>query len=626
MDITYDISNPRALNLGHQYDHNVSTVTFTGFTPVDDSNTVYLKFEGLGLYPLSDMAFPVSQSFTLRDGLFKGQLFELASDGTLVQNSDIFKMLIKPSINEEDEIVAEDASISLWFDEMSDLYNKVLEVYEDGLMVTSENIIAALGYTPADSADIPTKLSDLENDTGYMSEITAEDISDALGYTPASETQIPTKMSELENDYDFISEITADDINNALGYTAASVDDIPTKVSELTNDSGYISGITSENVTEALGYTPISSNDLEDFLTDITAEDIISSLGYTPADVDDIPVVPSNVSEFTNDAGYISEITADDIVEALGYTPADESFGNYELINSVTISSASSSLVISQDSDGNAFGMDGIAVIMKNSNGIQGGSNGYMYAYDADDNVIGGMPVFFYGGTSVTQSAIIVEIRGSIVEMKSIGWTSTAPYSPVNKTLVGEISSTGRIAKVEIIGNGQTLRTGTEFNLYGYKSDGDDSSGTVVSTGEFEVIKEISLMSAAQSVVVSTDLSSNYFDLSGIAIVIKNENGMQGGTNGYINIYNSDGDVMGDSQIFFASSSSITTSVVKIELEGEIMDIVSVGWNDRSAYSPTNKSIIQEKGVTGSIRYVEIIGNGYELPAGTTITVYGVKA
>ena len=62
-----------------------------------------------------------------------------------------------------------------------------------------------------DDLDIPTKTSELTNDSGF---ITAEDI-------PA----IPTKTSELENDSGFI--------------TAEDIPTIPTKTSELTNDSGF---------------------------------------------------------------------------------------------------------------------------------------------------------------------------------------------------------------------------------------------------------------------------------------------------------------------------------------------------------------------------------------------------
>ena len=125
MNITFDITKSHALNLGQQYDHNLTTVTFTGFVPEDAEHTVYLKFEGLGLYPLLNMGFTVSQSFTLESGVFKGQLLEIDSEETLIQNSRVFDMMVKPSLDENTEIVEETPSLDLWFDEMSELYNTV---------------------------------------------------------------------------------------------------------------------------------------------------------------------------------------------------------------------------------------------------------------------------------------------------------------------------------------------------------------------------------------------------------------------------------------------------------------------------------------------------------------------
>ena len=69
----------------------------------------------------------------------------------------------------------------------------------------------------ADIDDIPTKLSELDNDVGY---ITTGDI--------------PTKTSDLVNDSGFI--------------TSA---DVPTKTSELNNDSGFIT----KNVNDLTNYT-----------------------------------------------------------------------------------------------------------------------------------------------------------------------------------------------------------------------------------------------------------------------------------------------------------------------------------------------------------------------------------
>ena len=75
----------------------------------------------------------------------------------------------------------------------------------DGTTLEGDMSAEELGL--ARESDIPTKTSDLHNDSGF---ITASDV--------------PTKTSELTNDSGFIT-----------------ASDVPTKTSELTNDSGFIS-------------------------------------------------------------------------------------------------------------------------------------------------------------------------------------------------------------------------------------------------------------------------------------------------------------------------------------------------------------------------------------------------
>lgn len=97
----------------------------------------------------------------------------------------------------------------------------------------------------ATGGEIPTKVSQLENDAGY---ITA--------------SAIPSQVSEFENDAGYItaSAIPSDVsyFNNDVGYVTASA--IPSQVSELDNDSGYITA----------------------------------------------SAIPSNVGAFTNDVGYVT--------------------------------------------------------------------------------------------------------------------------------------------------------------------------------------------------------------------------------------------------------------------------------------------------------------------------------
>jgi hypothetical protein len=61
---------------------------------------------------------------------------------------------------------------------------------------------------------------------------------------------IPTKVSDLTND---------------SGYITSS--SLPTKVSDLDNDSGFITGIDSTDVTTALGYTPYDASNPSGYTT-----------------------------------------------------------------------------------------------------------------------------------------------------------------------------------------------------------------------------------------------------------------------------------------------------------------------------------------------------------------------
>lgn len=96
---------------------------------------------------------------------------------------------------------------------------------------------------------VPTKTSDLSNDSGYIT-------NEALN-SYATKAELPTKVSQLENDSKFINESALD------GY--AKTADIPTKTSQLNNDSGYITvndvpvksvdGATGDVVTNAVKTT-----------------------------------------------------------------------------------------------------------------------------------------------------------------------------------------------------------------------------------------------------------------------------------------------------------------------------------------------------------------------------------
>ena len=123
---------------------------------------------------------------------------------------------------------------------------------------------------------IPTKVSDLSNDTGFI-----------------TSSSLPTKVSDLSNDTGFI--------------TSAS---LPTKVSDLSNDSGFISsetdpiftasdayGITSSDITNWNGKSDFSGS-----YNDLTDKPTLFSGDYT--DLTNKPTIPDELSDLSDDTTH----------------------------------------------------------------------------------------------------------------------------------------------------------------------------------------------------------------------------------------------------------------------------------------------------------------------------------
>lgn len=100
----------------------------------------------------------------------------------------------------------------------------------------------------AQKSELPTRVSELLNDAGYLTEHQS-----LAAY--AKKTELPTKVSELVNDSNFLTAHQSLDgyatqywVNNQGFLTEhqsltayAKKAEIPTKVSELVNDAGYLS-------------------------------------------------------------------------------------------------------------------------------------------------------------------------------------------------------------------------------------------------------------------------------------------------------------------------------------------------------------------------------------------------
>ena len=133
---------------------------------------------------------------------------------------------------------------------------------------------------------IPTKTSDLTNDSGFI-----------------TSAALPTKTSDLTNDSGFIT----NQVNNLANYydqtainSMFNALDVPTKTSDLTNDSGFLTTSTLPIATaSSLGVVKIGSG------INVAADGTISA-AVASLDWANITNKPTDVSYWTNDAGYIT--------------------------------------------------------------------------------------------------------------------------------------------------------------------------------------------------------------------------------------------------------------------------------------------------------------------------------
>ena len=131
---------------------------------------------------------------------------------------------------------------------------------------------------------IPTKTSDLTNDSGFI-----------------TSAALPTKTSDLTNDSGFIT----NQVSNLVNYydqtainSMFNALDVPTKTSDLTNDSGFLTSIPIASAS-TLGGVKIGNG------INVAADGTISA-AVASLDWANITNKPTNVSYWTNDAGYIT--------------------------------------------------------------------------------------------------------------------------------------------------------------------------------------------------------------------------------------------------------------------------------------------------------------------------------
>ena len=192
----------------------------------------------------------------------------------------------------------------------------------DGINISSSNVIS-VDNTVAKKSDIPTKTSDLTNDSGFItssaltSYVTTTQLEDALD-DYALTTDIPTDVSQLNND---------------AGYTTQT----------WVQNQGYITGITSSDVVTALGYTPGTSNfsgsynDLTDKPTIPTVNDPTITFVQGSTIKGTIHLNQSENSSIVFDAGGTGTVAWDDITNKPTFSTVATSGSYNDLSDKPTI-------------------------------------------------------------------------------------------------------------------------------------------------------------------------------------------------------------------------------------------------------------------------------------------------
>ena len=206
--------------------------------------------------------------------------------------------------------------------------------------------LTKLDNEKANKSDIPTNVSQLVNDSGFItaSQVPTQDLSgyvttealDAKGYLTAipsdyvTETELNAKgyLTEIPNTYVTESELNSKGYLTEIPNTYVTESELEAKKyltsvpSEYITETeleakGYLTSVPSEYVTEDVlsGYT--TTEQFEELYNGVIDNELVISRALTQLDTDKANVsdIPTNISELNNDKGYLTEIPSEYVTE-----------------------------------------------------------------------------------------------------------------------------------------------------------------------------------------------------------------------------------------------------------------------------------------------------------------------
>ena len=260
-----------------------------------------------------------------QDALSEEQLSNIDSIPDKANKSDLSTVATSGSYKDllDKPVIPEGADLSDYYNkgETDNLLNSKANTSDLAVVAKSGNY-NDLSNTPT----IPTKVSDLTNDSGYITgvawgDITSKpsfsDIAISGSYNDLVDTPtIPSKTSELTNDSGYITSVSWEDVTSkpelsqvAISGSYSDLSDtpsIPTKTSQLINDSGFLTS--SSGVITSVSWSDIT--DKPNFAT------VATSGSYN--DLSNTPTIPTKVSQLENDMGFGTGGDTSDCVHKTG--------------------------------------------------------------------------------------------------------------------------------------------------------------------------------------------------------------------------------------------------------------------------------------------------------------------
>lgn len=253
-------------------------------------------------------------------GKFCPKTFEVGEDGGLVVSKCRFSCQFN---NQVDGIVEKETNVKIPF---------VTHVEIDGLIAEIDSLKKLIeGF---DTEEIKTDVNELKNETSSLN--SRIDGLDQI-YQPvgdyALKSEIPTKTSNLINNSGFITSVSWNDIRNIPNLALKS--DIPTSTSKLINDSGFITSVSWDEINGKPNIAlksdiPTKTSQLANdsgFIKNVYWNDIISKPNLALKSE-----IPTRTSNLINDSGYLTDVDWSDISNIPDFVTSDyldEKLSNY---------------------------------------------------------------------------------------------------------------------------------------------------------------------------------------------------------------------------------------------------------------------------------------------------------